>query len=65
MLGVNVSCEAGVLDAQGPVLAVTDQQRERITDSLKDNKLSCSAASRVLQVHGGTHTHTHTHTHRE
>ncbi|KAG1955644.1 hypothetical protein F2P79_008636 [Pimephales promelas] len=50
--GVNVSCEAGVLDAQGPVLAVTDQQRERITASLNDNKLSCSPASRVLQVHG-------------
>lgn len=51
--GVNVSCEAGRLYAQGSVLAVSDQQRERISEILSDNKLLCSA-EQELQVHGGT-----------
>ncbi|XP_042608174.1 uncharacterized protein LOC109092084 isoform X1 [Cyprinus carpio] len=49
--GVNVSCEAGRLYAQGSVLAVSDQQRERISEILSDNKLLCSA-EQELQVHG-------------
>lgn len=60
MLGVNVSCEADKLYAQGTVLAISDQQRAQITEQLKNNKkFSCPAAPE-RQVHGGTgHTHTH------
>uniref|UniRef100_A0A672N4U0 Uncharacterized LOC107556683 n=1 Tax=Sinocyclocheilus grahami TaxID=75366 RepID=A0A672N4U0_SINGR len=58
--GVKVSCKAGRLYSQGSVLAVSDQQRGRITEILNHNKLSCSA-EQGRQVHGGTvHTHTHT-----
>lgn len=49
--GVNVSCEEGILGAQGPVLAVSDQQREQLTETLNDNKLTCSPAQE-RQVHG-------------
>ncbi|XP_073687207.1 uncharacterized protein [Garra rufa] len=49
--GVNVSCEADRLYAQGSVLAVSDQQRERITEVLNNNKLLCSA-EQERQVHG-------------
>ncbi|XP_016327674.1 uncharacterized protein LOC107677312 isoform X2 [Sinocyclocheilus anshuiensis] len=49
--GVKVSCEAGRLYSQGSVLAVSDQQRERITEILNHNKLSCSA-EQGRQVHG-------------
>ncbi|XP_048030269.1 uncharacterized protein si:ch211-183d21.1 [Megalobrama amblycephala] len=49
--GVNVSCKEDKLYAQGPVLAVSDQQRAQITESLKNNKFSCPAAPERL-VHG-------------
>ncbi|XP_052399098.1 uncharacterized protein si:ch211-183d21.1 [Carassius gibelio] len=49
--GVNASCEAGRLYTQGSVLAVSDQQRERITEILNHNKLSCPA-EHGQQVHG-------------
>ncbi|XP_016417966.1 uncharacterized protein LOC107747864 isoform X1 [Sinocyclocheilus rhinocerous] len=49
--GVNVSCEAGRFYARGSVLAVSDQQRERINEILSDDKLSCSA-EQERQVHG-------------
>ncbi|XP_059391313.1 uncharacterized protein si:ch211-183d21.1 [Carassius carassius] len=49
--GVKVSCEAGRLYTQGSVLAVSDQQRERITEILNHNKLSCPA-EHGQQVHG-------------
>lgn len=48
-----MSCEAGLLYTQGSVLAVSDQQRERITEILNHNQLSCSA-EQGQQVHGGT-----------
>ncbi|KAK9953017.1 hypothetical protein ABG768_017043 [Culter alburnus] len=50
--GVNVSCEADKLYAQGTVLAISDQQRAQITEQLKNNKkFSCPAAPE-RQVHG-------------
>ncbi|KTG39034.1 hypothetical protein cypCar_00044878, partial [Cyprinus carpio] len=49
--GVKVSCEAGLLYTQGSVLAVSDQQRERISEILNHNQLSCSA-EQGQQVHG-------------
>ncbi|KAK7118718.1 hypothetical protein R3I94_022272 [Phoxinus phoxinus] len=49
--GVNVSCEADILDARGHVLAVSDQQREQITDTLNNNEITCSPAKELL-VHG-------------
>ncbi|KAK2870387.1 hypothetical protein Q8A67_024779 [Cirrhinus molitorella] len=49
--GVNVSCEAGRLYTQGSILAVSDQQREQITETLNQNKLLCSA-EQERQVHG-------------
>lgn len=55
--GVNVSCESGVMHAHGPVVCVSDHQREQVDEILKTNDLSCYAA-REQQVHGGTH-HTH------
>ncbi len=48
-----MSCEAGRLYARGSVLAVSDQQRERIDEILSDHELSC-AAEQERQVHGGT-----------
>ncbi|XP_043081537.1 uncharacterized protein si:ch211-183d21.1 [Puntigrus tetrazona] len=49
--GVKVSSEAGRLYAQGSVLAVSDQQKEHISEILSDSKLSCSA-EQERQVHG-------------
>lgn len=48
---VNVSCEAAHLFAHGSVLAVSDQQRELITEALNNNTLQCSSAHE-RQVHG-------------
>ncbi|XP_067291467.1 uncharacterized protein si:ch211-183d21.1 [Pseudorasbora parva] len=49
--GVNVSCEDDILYARGSIFAVSDEQREQMTDALNDKKLSCSAAQE-RQVHG-------------
>lgn len=49
-----MSCKAGRLYAQGPVLAVSGEQRDQITETIeKDNKLLCSG-EQERQVHGGT-----------
>lgn len=55
--GVNVSCESGIMGAHGPVVSVSEHQREQVNEILKTTDLSCYAA-REQQVHGGkTHTY--------